>query len=81
MLNLLLHGVSGSTSFRGVSGSRNNVDTVRLCFGRRSHGINRRRGRPRLGSNLPVTQFNDIAVAFLSGPLVWMGYRSTPDQT
>ena len=54
------------------------MDTDRLCFGCRSHGINRR-SRPRLGSNLPVNQFNDIAFAFLS-PLVWMGYRSTPDQ-
>ena len=57
------------------------MDTDRLYFGCRGHGINRRRSRPRLGSNLPVNQFNDIAVAFLSGPLVGMGYRSTADQT
>ena len=57
------------------------MDTDRLCFGRCSYGVNRGRSRPRLGSNLPVNQFNDIAVAFLSGPLVGMGYRSTADQT
>jgi hypothetical protein len=57
------------------------VDTDRLCIGCRNHGINRRRSRARLGSNLPVNQFNDIVVAFLFGSLVWMGYRSTSDQT
>ena len=57
------------------------MDIDRLCFGRRSDGINSRRSRPRLGSNLPVNQFNDIAVAFLSGPLVWMDYRCIADQT
>ena len=70
-------------SFSGalLTGSRNNVALDGLYFDCRCNGINRRCDRPRLGSNLPFAQSDDITLPLLCGVLVRMGCRSARNGT